>query len=867
MWKGSIYLLILVLLVSGLLVPHVFASDSCTAPTGYFCFPTTNGFTLATYGTTVGWSQTIDTLSYTLFGDHLNLTSATLGSSGVASTFGFGGEYTNETWSVQTANSLNFSVTAPASGQSWAYEWFYYLTVPDSVTLGTTTFGPEQYNTSLTNFNSSPSNAVYWNSASNYLETKTSTTLTISYSDPQVTLTNSYPSGTCSGGDWEYYSGGAVQKVQSSALGVTVSADPNSYTFPIVGSGSSTNQCSASPLTQGLVGYWPLSEQTSGTCTGSVYDLSGNNNTGTCVNSPTYVSGPFAGSGALNFSSASSQHVKIPNSASLDGAGAFSFITWAKFAHPADTGTAADVLWENYQLSPSTNGWNIRQDNNRLLSDFYSSGTHYSGPSYSFAFSTSTFYFIVITYDGSSVSKLYFNSVLESTVTGVSLGASNQASGIGGNWIQNQQYMNGVQAFTGFYSYALTPSEISELYHTTMPNLEHQVTTSGQTFTTNWYNQYLTNATYSVLGSGSPSAPAFTYYNLGQQINLTLSTSAQSIWVDSATTYVFQNPISDGTKNYYIVGAATGTIVGSNTYTGVYEVTSPTLVNVTLTLTIANSGQVLSGTNSMTVHFYRSGSPSTFAATDGINSFQADANSSISITSVSAQSNSSVRWCVLNCQNSANVGSASTFATTWDYWYQVNPTVQYSAAGTVGGALAANPIYSSYQTGNLIKGQALSVTATHFWVDNNSVVTPQPTWFDNGHVYSVSPTSITIVNQSEALLFAYSATNQTQVCQNAGTNTTSLFNNQCYTGGVVNSYANIVTLPIFYSFGLAICVLPIYKKGNILMTLTVTMILAGALVSALGVLSIQIELLLWFGLITTTAFVFVRLWKGRQSNT
>ena len=68
--------------------------------------------------------------------------------------------------------------------------------------------------------------------------------------------------------------------------------------------GNANMQLSAVPLTYGLAGYWPLSEQTSGACTGSVYDLSGNNNTGTCVNSPSYVSGPY-GTNALNFTSSS----------------------------------------------------------------------------------------------------------------------------------------------------------------------------------------------------------------------------------------------------------------------------------------------------------------------------------------------------------------------------------------------------------------------------------------------------------------------------------------------------------------------------------------------------------------------------------
>ncbi|MHB1910209.1 MAG: LamG-like jellyroll fold domain-containing protein [Nitrososphaerales archaeon] len=60
------------------------------------------------------------------------------------------------------------------------------------------------------------------------------------------------------------------------------------------------------PGSDGLVGYWSFDEGA-----GSyAYDSSGNGNTGTLVNSPTWVSGKFGA--ALSFNSASMQYVSVP---------------------------------------------------------------------------------------------------------------------------------------------------------------------------------------------------------------------------------------------------------------------------------------------------------------------------------------------------------------------------------------------------------------------------------------------------------------------------------------------------------------------------------------------------------------------------
>lgn len=165
MWKSSIYLLILVLLVSGLLVPHVFASDSCVAIQPYFCLPTTNGFTLDSYGTTVNWADTIYYLSYSLFSDHINFTSASL-STPTNPSWSFGlGQNANGNLEITGLTSSQVNVTISSGNFS-----FYYASLPSYVTVnGTTVFSPSYY-TTLSGFDSALAPSVLLNTTTKALE-------------------------------------------------------------------------------------------------------------------------------------------------------------------------------------------------------------------------------------------------------------------------------------------------------------------------------------------------------------------------------------------------------------------------------------------------------------------------------------------------------------------------------------------------------------------------------------------------------------------------------------------------------------------------------------------------------------------------
>ena len=215
---------------------------------------------------------------------------------------------------------------------------------------------------------------------------------------------------------------------------------------------------------------------------------------------------------------------------------------------------------------------------------------------------------------------------------------------------------------------------------------------------------------------------------------------------------------------------------------------------------------------------------------------------------------------------------SNALLTWWLSFVEVSVTVSYTAVGTLGGLFASNPTFLYIHDGVVITGTLLATTVT-YQVDNNTVVVPQNTWYDNGHVYSVTPTS-NLITGTTTQIYAYaigSAGNQTTLCNSAEVsstywNTTILWQNGCVAPAIVWTFADVVTLPGFYAFLVAFIDVPILLKSkNFLLAMTVGLIVGGALVSATGILSQPIELLIWLGVVTSTAFIFVRLYQGRST--
>ena len=152
MCKALYLLLTLIALasVSSILLPTNAQSSTCTIPTstnavGSIVRTTNNAFYSITYGTTISWSQTLyaSAVEAQASANCIAFANGALGSASSPSwTFAAGIEYGNATWITATSSELQFNVTAPVAGQSWAYFFYYY---PGSVLVFVSMYCPVEF--------------------------------------------------------------------------------------------------------------------------------------------------------------------------------------------------------------------------------------------------------------------------------------------------------------------------------------------------------------------------------------------------------------------------------------------------------------------------------------------------------------------------------------------------------------------------------------------------------------------------------------------------------------------------------------------------------------------------------------------------
>lgn len=80
-----------------------------------------------------------------------------------------------------------------------------------------------------------------------------------------------------------------------------------------------------------------------------------------------------------------------------------------------------------------------------------------------------------------------------------------------------------------------------------------------------YYHQFAFEATYSVLGGGTPIAPVLTSKYLGLTTNVTLSTSGSSTWLDAGASWSVTNPLPDssGTERWYTSSPSVGSMTAA----------------------------------------------------------------------------------------------------------------------------------------------------------------------------------------------------------------------------------------------------------------------------------------------------------------
>jgi hypothetical protein len=231
--------------------------------------------------------------------------------------------------------------------------------------------------------------------------------------------------------------------------------------------------------TSGLVGWWKLDESSGP----SAADATGNGNTGTWTNSPTYTaSGKI--NGALTFANATDTYVDVanPSNFAFERTNAFTLAAWIYRTSTATEGNIlAKVLssagWTGYSFWMDFNGASFFCTSNcvkvTLVNDVGTSNTLYVSADNTPA-ATGAWHHVAATYDGSSTAagvKIYVDGVAQATVviidnlTASILAATDLKIGV--------DVTGQTDAFTGriddarVYNRALSAAEVTALYNYT----------------------------------------------------------------------------------------------------------------------------------------------------------------------------------------------------------------------------------------------------------------------------------------------------------------------------------------------------------------------------------------------------------------
>jgi len=203
-------------------------------------------------------------------------------------------------------------------------------------------------------------------------------------------------------------------------------------------------------INNGLVGYWSFNENTGST----IFDLSGNNNNGLFLNSPTWVSGRKGR--ALNFNGIN-QGINLANNGVLNLTAAIGISCWVNITTNTPN-SFARIIDKQY-------------NSGFVLCHLSVSNQLIFGPNANFATSTTSltanvWYHIGCTYDGLTV-KIYVNGVLEGTtpfIGSIGNGSSTITFGYDNTTSPNAEFFTGMLDGVRIYNRALSQQEITTLY-------------------------------------------------------------------------------------------------------------------------------------------------------------------------------------------------------------------------------------------------------------------------------------------------------------------------------------------------------------------------------------------------------------------
>lgn len=220
-------------------------------------------------------------------------------------------------------------------------------------------------------------------------------------------------------------------------------------------------------VTSGLVLALDAADKLSYPGTGTTWrDLSGNNNTGTLTNGPTFSA---ANMGSILFDG-TNDYVNIPYNVNLNPSSNISVSLWLTLTatdttirNPIELSAVSDelyfILWRA-DLSPKRWGWGVKQSN----------GTTAETTSTATNFSTNTWYNIALVAN-SSAGQVYFyyNGILDSGVAynGTIKQNASAILSIAADAANSRRYWQGNISNTLIYNRALSTAEVLQNYNAT----------------------------------------------------------------------------------------------------------------------------------------------------------------------------------------------------------------------------------------------------------------------------------------------------------------------------------------------------------------------------------------------------------------
>jgi hypothetical protein len=282
------------------------------------------------------------------------------------------------------------------------------------------------------------------------------------------------------------------------------------------------------------------------------YDLSGNNNHATLINSPTYD----AASGSI-VTNGTNQYLNIPNLNTSNSN--ITMQAWVYFDGLTTPGALIGAK-NGYSIGKGGNAYDVAGNNLVLLLYGAAGGWKSTGESYG----SSGWKLVTMTLDGSSTARAYIDGTLKYTYSGAAPSAPLGDLNLGAIPEDGYRYYNGKFAAAYFYNRALSLSEIQQNY---------------DAFATKSIGYGSNTITVAVTGS----TPALTVTGDGCASKTTLSTTSG---LTSYAWYKDNVAVNGATSNIYTPTAA-----------GVYkvEVTTGSCSNTSTTTSINTCGRTATG--------------------------------------------------------------------------------------------------------------------------------------------------------------------------------------------------------------------------------------------------------------------------------